>query len=492
MFTNTAYEALYEYIGLSLHSKFIEIITSQKVFAGLILVIFGTMFFVTSAQFFSRYIPGVLVKRHSIPLSKFARIIFCLFLGIGILKVGSHTEVKNFSGNSWHQNSYVISHLGTAKPEYKVSVIFDLMSRTAEEFSRLLITVIDGLFRTTNSQLEAPNFFFKAVMYAGSASIDDPGLKKSIEYYTEECLDRVLPDIEDNSNSILDRFFSMNDKVDRKLAQIVLSLPKEQLYTCLDVKTELQDGLRSYTKLTTGSLDDTYEKYLPGGIITEEKWDNLKISSLLVNHYLDQSEGMMGVQKGSQLPTNSGKVLQYVNRFFSIDGFLSLVMGKEYHGAPLAASRAQEFSENLARAPHVAGFLKMVAIFVFPWLIFFIVAGRWKVLVYWFLIYFSVLLWAPLWALLYHIVVSLSLSADVLQSFGELSDGVSLYSAELVTSRLYHIFSVYSWLQLIIGTLFTGSLIYFIRPVLNDTESDQMPEAVGSATRVSKTIGSVL
>lgn len=491
MFTNTAYEALYEYIGLSLHSKFIEIITSHKVFGGLVLIIFGTMFFVTSAQFFSRYMPGVLVKHRSVPLSKFAKIIFCLFLGIGILKVGSHTSVSSFTGQSWHENSYVISHLGKVKPDYKVSVVFDILSRTAEEFARLLSRVVDSIFQSTNSQLEAPNFFFKAIMYAGSASIDDPGLKKSIEYYTEECLDRVLPEIEENSESIMDRFFSRNDKVDRKLNQIVLSAPKEPPYTCLDVKNELQEGLRSYTKITTGNLDGTYNKYLPNDIVTEERWDNLKMSGLLVNHYIDQREGLMGVQKGSQLPTNSGRVLQYVNRFFSVDGLLSLVMGKEYHGAPLAASRAQDFSENLARAPHVAGFLKMVAIFVFPWLMFFVVAGRWKVLVYWFLIYFSILLWTPLWTLLYHIVASLSLSAEVLGAFGELSDGISLYSSELVTSRLYHIFSVYSWLQLLIGTLFTGSLIYFIRPVLTDTESDEMPEAVGNATKVGKTVGAI-
>ena len=231
MFTNTAYEALYEYIGLSLHSKFIEVITSQKVFAGLILVIFGTMFFVTSVHFFSRYMPGALVKRRSVPLSKFAHIIFCLFLGIGLLKVGTHTSVNNFQGTSWSQNSYVISHLGKVQPDYKVSVVFDLLSRAAEEVSGLLNRIIDGVFQSTNSQLQAPDFFFKAIMYAGSASIEDPGLKKSIQYYTEECLDKVLPDIEDNASSILDRFFSRNDKVDTKLSGIILSGPKEKLYT---------------------------------------------------------------------------------------------------------------------------------------------------------------------------------------------------------------------------------------------------------------------
>ena len=76
MFSNTAYEAMYEYIGLALHSKFIEVITSQKVFLGVVTLIFGVLFFVTAVEFFSRYMPGSLVKRRHVPLSKFVKITF--------------------------------------------------------------------------------------------------------------------------------------------------------------------------------------------------------------------------------------------------------------------------------------------------------------------------------------------------------------------------------------------------------------------------------
>jgi hypothetical protein len=67
MFSNTAYEAMYQYLGLALHSKFIEIITSQKIFLGAIVIIFGALFFTTSVEFFSRYMPGVLVRRRQVP-----------------------------------------------------------------------------------------------------------------------------------------------------------------------------------------------------------------------------------------------------------------------------------------------------------------------------------------------------------------------------------------------------------------------------------------
>lgn len=98
MFTNTAYEALYQYLGLQLHASFIEVITSQKVFSAVILLIFGVMFFVTTTQFFSRYLPGALVQRRSVPLSRYAKIVFCLFLGMSLLQVGSITSVKSFTG----------------------------------------------------------------------------------------------------------------------------------------------------------------------------------------------------------------------------------------------------------------------------------------------------------------------------------------------------------------------------------------------------------
>ena len=68
---------------------------------------------------------------------------------------------------------------------------------------------------------------------------------------------------------------------------------------------------------------------------------------------------------------------------------------------------------------------------IFPFLVFFVVAGRWKAILYWYMIYFSVLLWTPIWTLFYHIMTNIALSADVMQSFGKLQDMVSLYSSSL-------------------------------------------------------------
>ena len=145
------------------------------------------------------------------------------------------------------------------------------------------------------------------------------------------------------------------------------------------------------------------------------------------------------------------------------------------HGASEAASRSQKFSEHLARAPHVAGLIKLVLVATFPFLIFFVVAGKWKVLVYWFVLYFSVLLWTPLWVLFYHIMTSIAQSVEVMEELGHFSDGISLYGARLVSSRIYYFYSIYSWIQLLVATLTTGGAFFFLRPMLMENKQEISP-----------------
>ncbi|MGK5086910.1 hypothetical protein WDW86_05080 [Bdellovibrionota bacterium FG-2] len=118
MFSNTAYEAFYQYIGLSLHAKFIEVITSQKVFGSVLLFIFGVSFFLTLIHFFSRYMPGGLLSKESVPFSKFFQVTACLFLGVALLKANTSTNVKHFNNESWHQNAYIQGQLSEVSPEY--------------------------------------------------------------------------------------------------------------------------------------------------------------------------------------------------------------------------------------------------------------------------------------------------------------------------------------------------------------------------------------
>jgi hypothetical protein len=221
-------------------------------------------------------------------------------------------------------------------------------------------------------------------------------------------------------------------------------------------------------------------------------YDNWVTSNLLVNHYLDQHEGLLGMENGTELPGTGGRIFQFINHAFSMNGLMSLLGRRDLKGASLAATRSQELSDHFARAPHVAGFLKMLLIGFFPVLVFFLAAGRWKPVVWWWITYLSICLWAPLWALLYHVITSLALSVETMDAFGRLTDGVSLYAASLVSSRLYQAYVVYAWLQLLVGPTLTGTLLMALRPMLADHSPDRLPEGVNSALGVAEAVGTVL
>ena len=299
--------------------------------------------------------------------------------------------------------------------------------------------------------------------------------------YTDNCVARVIPELGGHQGiDRLDTLFNRDDTVSRTLATLKLPEGDPAIKTCLDLKEKVEDGLGHYARSRSDEVEGELGYVLAPNFSSKE-YRNLKVSSALLEQYQGETESHMGIQKGAQAPGTAARVLQYVNRFFSWDGVLSLV-GDKYRGASMAAHRAEEFGENLARAPHVAGFIKLMLIAIFPWLVFPVVAGYWRVLLWWFTAYFSVLLWAPIWTLLYHVVTGITLSADTLAAMGRLSDGVSLYSANLVTSRINYMYAVYSWLQLLVGGAFTGSALWFIRPILSDKSDDSAPEFVGIGT----------
>lgn len=76
--------------------------------------------------------PGSLVKKRGVPLSRFVYIIFCLFLGLSLLKVNtSSTSLRNFRGDSWHTNACIKANVPDAKESYRVNFVFDIVSRSA-------------------------------------------------------------------------------------------------------------------------------------------------------------------------------------------------------------------------------------------------------------------------------------------------------------------------------------------------------------------------
>ena len=488
MFSNTAYEALYRYLGLVFHAGSIQLITSEPFFKGLILVIFGGLFLLTSWQFVSRHLLGHLVQRHNVPLSKFIKLTFCLVLGISILKVSGRIDVEDFGNQSWAQNSYVKDRVSNLEGSYEVSFVFDLLSRSAEEIGKYLTYAGDYIFgRGKDSYLKSPYAYAKAIMLAGAATIDDDKLRTMTSAYTHKCLQRILPDvIDDNSDGKLNKMFRTDAAIDNLLSKIQLSEDGGLVYTCRDFKVELTDALDKYAIQKYGKP--------PEGAIPSEQSKiamNVNVSSMLLNHFRNERETVWGIQRGSSVPGATGTVYQYLGKLFSWDAFVSIFTfghGSNTHGASEAASRAKDFSELLTRAPHLKGIVMMILIGIFPWLIFPVVYGKWQILTWWFWIYLSVCLWTPIWAILYHVMQNIAFTGETLNHLGELSDGVSIYSAQVVLDRIYYLYSVFAMAQLMVPAITTGLAIYFLRPMLSGASAEEKPEFIDGATSAGSTV----
>ena len=132
-------------MGLRFQEEVTHWITSQVIFRAMILIIFAVAFFAFLMQFASRYLPIFFTPRRA-SIGKVISLMFCLCIGISLLKVGTSITPGNMSGNSWAQNPYVVSQTPSVKDQYQVSMIFRLLSGLAEELSRGLSFVVDATF----------------------------------------------------------------------------------------------------------------------------------------------------------------------------------------------------------------------------------------------------------------------------------------------------------------------------------------------------------
>jgi hypothetical protein len=212
---------------------------------------------------------------------------------------------------------------------------------------------------------------------------------------------------------------------------------------------------------------------------------NFYRSNLIINTLQSSQETSLGIHNAADLPGVEGTVLQNLQRVFSMDGLMTILQNRSAKGASVAADRAEELTDHLSRAPHVAGFIKLLMIGFFPILVFFLAAGKWRPLAWWWMAYASICLWNPIWQLLYHVITSLTLSAETLASFGALGDKTSLVAASLIKNRIYQAYAVYAWLQLLVGPTFTGLFLMSLRPLLADSTPDHTPRAVGTVARVA-------
>lgn len=92
---------------------------------------------------------------------------------------------------------------------------------------------------------------------------------------------------------------------------------------------------------------------------------------------------------------------------------------------------------------------------------------------------------------MYHVMNHISGTADLLKSYGTLSDGISLYSADLIMDRIYYSYSVFTMAQTMVPVFTTGLVLYFLRPMLFETKEEDRPEFIDDAKQGASTVAGV-
>ena len=506
MFTNIAYDAYFIYLGLSLHEKLVQIITSEAFFRGLALIIFGVVFFIAVFRYFAQFSNSTFFARNSFPLTKIFKVIFVFGIGISLLKVDSNIGVQNYERTSWHSNDYVSKKLGIAKSEYNVSFIFDLLMRTAQETGAFATFLVEKMFPSVHSQTKEPFFFYRAAMLAGATQIEDQTLRDYVSFFTEECAEKALSTFKTTSRSIKERVIDNIFGKDRRVGKVNEILQNIDLgnyggvqSNCLAVKEEMQQRLHAYINSKATKLNHSIQ--LAGlnisGVNVQDTFTHMSASSALMHHFLEEKDGLLGIEKGAQLPGSLGKVYQHLSRITQFEGVTSALdprVGNPALGAAEAAKRANEFNGILMRAPVIRGVATMFLIAIFPILFFWVIAMRWRVLIFWFSQMIGICLWPAVWALIYSIMTNVALSVETLSEYGRLNDGIALTSASIINQKMYFYFSIMNWLMIASAAAINGGLFWMQRTVVEATHSEAAPSPireVGNAVKNGATTAAV-
>ena len=480
----TAYESFYVYLGTALHEALIQIITSDVVFKGLLILIFAIAFLITLWKYTQKYMPRGLfqISSGTAGISSLAKLIACFFIGMAILRVDSSIMITDYSDSSWNNNKYISSRLPTVQPSYKVSFLFKFMTKTADGVSTFLSHVVEKLFTSTNSQMQSPDYFYKAYIYAGTHLIKDPDIRVQIENYTKLCFNEMIHKIASTDKDLISPFFSKDGFIDRGFKDIPLESEDGEIQNCFELKEDVREKLKVYSMEKMSKMGDTFPQFMKDKRINFQSYQNFFMAKSLTNYYLENFENVLGVNKQAVPNGTFSKIQLYFSKIKSFDGILHLLGQDDLVGSALTAERAREFSEYLQRAPHIKGIARMILIVIFPILIFFVIVGKWKVLWWWFLLYLSISLWQPIWDFFYHLTTHMALSNQLMRSFGSLSDGISLLGAELINEKLYQYYALYTWLQIIVGPLPTLLIGYVgVNSILRDRKEEHSPEIVNDA-----------
>ena len=487
----TAIEAYFTYMGLYWYTEIVKFLASDHFIRALCLLVFGILFLTTTIQLFARQMGSNVISTSYVSVGSLVKVVICYLLGIACLKVSNHQLVKDFSKESWESSPYIVSRLGAVDKDIRLSLPVDLMVRSAEEIGWLLTKLTDWLMKGPHSNAESPNLYYKAMLLAGATTIDDPKLRSKLELYTTDCIERILPAYEKAVNDPkagISGLVNFSEENSTALSAIQLEGGK----TCFDLRQDVQNDL---TKVATPSLpwlDRVITKMRGSRPVSVDQMRNYEISSALLNFYNEKNEAGMGVMKGGEVQGTYGRILQNVGRTVSHEGFLRILGRRDVAGVGMAVERAKEFNEQLRTAPMILGLTKAILLVMSCLLPFFIIALKWRMVIWWWMVYLSVCLWVPLWTGLYHLLTNVFVVPDVMSNFGRLTDAYSMYSAQLINDQVYYISAVISWAQIAVGPGLSAIVGFFAGQWLLSNRGDHMPAAIQQVAEVSTTTAKVV
>lgn len=486
----TAVEAYFTYMGLYWNTEIVKFLGSDHFVRALCLVVFGILFMTTVVQLFARQMNTNMIGNSYVSVGTLVKVIVCYLLGLACLKVSNHTTVKSFARESWDSSPYIVSRLGAVDKDIKLSLPVDLMIRSSEEIGWLMTKMTDWLMKGPHSNAESPNLYYKALLLAGATTIDDPLLRSKLELYSQDCVERLLPAFDKAVNDQKSGVYGLLNMSESN--SIVLSeIPLDEGKTCLDLRQEVQNELSKLSNQGS-SWDELFLSKIGGSKnVSRDQLTNLKISSALLNFYVDKNEKGLGVMNGGEVQGVYGRILQYLGRLVSHEGLLRTFNLRGSAGVGVAVERAKEFNEQLRTAPMILGLTKAALIVMSCLLPFFIIALKWRMVVWWWMVYLSVCLWVPIWTGLYHLLTNVFVVPETMKLFGSLSDSYSLYSAMLISDQAYYISSVISWAQVAVGPGLSAMVGFFGGQWLLSSRGDHMPVAIQQVTDASITASRV-
>ena len=486
MHSLTAIEAYFTYMGVYWYAEIVHFLQSDYFIRGLFALVFGILFMTTAIQMFARQMGTTVMGYSYVTPATLVKVVICYLLGLAALKVDSHAIVKSFTKESWENNPYIVSRLGTIDKDLKLSLPVDLMIRSAEEISWLLTRMTDRLMGGPHSESEAPNLFYKSMLLAGATTIEDPKLRSMLELYSVDCVDRLLPYAQNATrpdSDAMGRLLNFGEGYSEQLSSIELANGK----TCLDLRQEVQNGLYRVGVGNMPWIERIVNSLKDDRNISTDQMMNYQISSALMNFYVEKNERGLGVMNGGEAAGPYGRVLQYLGKLASHEGIMRTLGLRDAAGAGVAVERAKEFNEQLRMAPMVIGLSKAGLIVASAFLPFFLVAMRWRVVIWWWSLYLSVCLWPPLWTGLYKLITNVFVVPDMMKSFGQMTDSYSMYSAMLISDQAYYIASVISWAQIAVGPGLTGLVGFFAGQWLLNSREDHLPVPIQQVVQTAAT-----